>query len=290
MHILQIDAGRDMRGGQWQVLRLLEGLRDAGVAAQLAARPDSPLAQRARERKLSVVPLDLAAVRLRPDLGHVHDSRSHTLAALLARAPIVVSRRVAFPIGTGPLSRWKYGRASHYIAVSGFVGQRLSGGGVPPRRISIVYDGVPLLPPTEAGSRILAPPPSPDKPAEMYQLPGVEVHFAENLEADLKTAAIFVYMSMSEGLGSAVLLAMSAAVPVIAARTGGIPEIIRHEHNGLLVDPQPASLAAAIRRLQGDPVLARTLGRNARQTVAETFSIDNMVQGTIRVYNQVLAC
>ena len=53
----------------------------------------------------------------RNDLMHAHDARSHTLGAFLRRIPLVVSRRVAFPVG----SRWKYGRARRYLAVSEFL-------------------------------------------------------------------------------------------------------------------------------------------------------------------------
>src|SRR5690349_19057010 len=139
MRILQIDAGREMRGGQWQVLRLAEGLMAAGVETRLVAREDSPLFAAARERGLRVGRLDLASLRENVDLAHVHDARSHALAAALARAPVVVSRRVAFPIHTGLVSRWKYRQAGHFIAVSEFVRGRLVDAGIPAERTSVVY-------------------------------------------------------------------------------------------------------------------------------------------------------
>src|SRR5438105_2978089 len=157
MRILQIDAGRKMRGGQWQVLRLIEGLTAAGVETWLAARADAPLFRAARERGLRVARLELASLREKADLVHAHDAHSHVLAVTLARAPVVVSRRVAFPIRTGLLSRWKYCQAAHFIAVSEFVRNRLVECGIPTEKISVVYDGVPLLPESErSDSRILA--------------------------------------------------------------------------------------------------------------------------------------
>jgi glycosyltransferase involved in cell wall biosynthesis len=292
MRILQIDAGREMRGGQWQVLRLMEGLRAAGAETWLAARADSPLFTQARERGLRVRRLELASLREEADLVHAHDAKSHALAVGLARAPVVVSRRVAFPMRTGLLSRWKYRQAAHFIAVSEFVRQVLVEYGIPVEKISVVYDGVPFLPPAQrCDSRILAPRPSADKPAELYGQTGLEISFAENLEDDLKTASLFVYISNSEGLGSGVLMAMAAGVPVIASTTGGIPEIIGHGDNGLLVDAaQPGAVAAAVRRLQGDPGFAGKLAARGRQTVMERFSIDIMVRNTLAVYRKVLAC
>lgn len=290
MRILQIDAGRQMRGGQWQVLRLMEGLRGAGIETWLAAREESPLAKRAGERGLRVVRLAMGAVREACDLVHAHDARSHAYAAALVRAPIIVARRVAFPIGTGLASRWKYRRAAHFIAVSRFVQARLVEGGIAPERISVVYDGVPLLEPAAGGTRILAPPPSADKPAALYQLSGVNISFAQELETDLKTAAMFVYLSLNEGLGSGILLAMAAGVPVIASKIGGIPEIITHEENGLLIPDDPASAISAINRLQSNPAFGKILAERARRTVAEKFSIDSMVHNTLAVYHRVLSC
>ena len=59
------------------------------------------------------------------DLVHAHDARSHTWAAALSSVPLVVSRRVGFPVGQTFLSRWKYGRASRYLAVSEHVKRTL---------------------------------------------------------------------------------------------------------------------------------------------------------------------
>jgi len=290
MRILQIDAGREMRGGQWQVLRLAEGLTAAGVETRLVARSDSPLFAAARQRGLRVARLELASLRENADLAHAHDARSHALAVAVARAPVVVSWRVAFLIHTGLLSRWKYRQAAHFIAVSEFVRGRLVKSGISGEKISVVYDGVPLLPASRrTDMRVLAPRPTPDKPAEFYRQMGLDISFTENLEADLKTASLFVYMSRSEGLGSGVLMAMSAGVPVIASRTGGIPEIIRHKENGYLVDT-PDEAAAAARRLRGDQDFAEGLAVRGRETVRERFSIDIMVRETLAVYHRILGC
>jgi len=71
---------------------------------------------------------------------------------------------------------------------------------------------------------------------------------------------------------------------------GGIPEIVRHRENGWLVENQPEPIAAAIRELVSDRALARRLAERARQTVAEKFSIDQMIHNTIHLYRQVLSC
>jgi glycosyltransferase involved in cell wall biosynthesis len=223
------------------------------------------------------------------DLVHAHDARSHTLGALVPRIPLVVARRVAFPVG----SRWKYGRARRYIAVSEFVKSVLAAGGVPPEKIDVVYDGVPVLEPAR-GDCVLAPANTADPmkgaplAEEAARLAGVPLTTSHDLERDLPHAAVFLYVTHSEGLGSGALLAMSAGVPVVASRTGGLTEIIRHGETGLLVDNVPQTIAAAIRELMDDRARARRMGAEARRTVIANFTVDHMVRRTMEVYRKVL--
>jgi hypothetical protein len=286
MRILHLDAGKEMRGGQWQALRLIEGLAAAGVESTLLARPESGLFAATRKLGFRAAPLSLARAlaNLRNhDLIHAHDARSHSLGLFLRGKPLVVSRRVSFPVG----SRWKYGRASRYLAVSEFVKGVLIRGGVAAEKISIVYDGVPLLEPSH-GNTVLLLHKGAHFAAEIASLTGVNIKLSARLEDDLRDAAMLVYISESEGLGSGALLAMSAAVPVIASRVGGLPEVIHHGENGLLVDNDPAAFAAAIRELIADPDRGRRIGAAARHTVMERFTVDRMVRSTMENYRQVI--
>ena len=209
MRILHLDAGREMRGGQWQVLRLVEGLAAAGVESTLLARQDAPLYVAARKQGWRVEPLGVTRALgcLRGhQLIHAHDARSHSLGAFLRGRPLVVSRRVSFPVG----SRWKYGRARRYLAVSEFVKKVLMEGGVPEEKISVVYDGVPVLE-VSHGKQVLGL----EKDSGLLAHMGLKM--VSHLEEEIPDAAILVYVTNSEGLGSGALLAMSAAVPVIAS-------------------------------------------------------------------------
>jgi glycosyltransferase involved in cell wall biosynthesis len=58
----------------------------------------------------------------------------------------------------------------------------------------------------------------------------------------------------------------------------------------LLAAALPEAVAAAVRRLQADPVFTDRLAIKGRQTVTERFSIDIMVQNTLAVYRRVLGC
>jgi hypothetical protein len=293
MRILHLDAGKEMRGGQWQALRLMEGLAAAGVESTLLARHGAPLFEAARERGWRVEPLSLVRAMLlarRHDLVHAHDARGHTFGAIAGSGRLVVARRVAFPVR----SRWKYRRARRYLAVSEFVKSVLVAGGVPEEKIAVVYDGVPLLEPAR-GALVLAPANADDPrkgaplAVEAARLAGVELKLSTDLERDLHDAAVFVYITHSEGLGSGALLAMSAAVPVVASNVGGLPEIIRHGENGLLVDNAPESIAAALRQLLDNPAYAQRIGDAARRTVMENFTVEHMVRRTMKVYRQVLS-
>jgi glycosyltransferase involved in cell wall biosynthesis len=293
MRILHLDAGKEMRGGQWQVLRLIDGLAAAGIESTLLARESAPLYPAARKQGWRVEPLTLGralAMARHHDLVHAHDARSHTLGALLPRIPLVVARRVAFAVG----SRWKYGRARRYIAVSEFVKGVLMEGGVPAERISVVYDGVPLLDEAQ-GDRVVAPANAGDPmkgaplAEEAARLAGVALTASTNLEQDLAHAAVFLYVTHSEGLGSGALLAMSAGVPVIASRTGGLPEIVRDGEMGLLVENDPQAIAAALRALLDDRARARAMGAEGRRAVMANFTVQHMVRRTMEVYRQVLA-
>jgi glycosyltransferase involved in cell wall biosynthesis len=288
MRVLHLDAGKEMRGGQWQVLRLIEGLAAEGVESTLLARAGAPLFEAARRGGWRVEPLSLARAAWLArghDVVHAHDARAHTLAALLPAVRPVVSRRVAFPIGW----RWKYGRARRYIAVSGFVRGVLMAGGVPENKISVVHDGVPLLEQAE-GRHVLAPANQGDRQKgaplalEAARLAGVELRLTAKLQEDLREAAVFLYLTRSEGLGSAVLLAMSAGVPVIASKVGGLPEIVGHRETGLLVENDARAVADALKELLTSRELANRLGRAARETVRQRFTGAHMVSRTMEVY------
>lgn len=301
MHILHVDLGREMRGGQRQVLMLMEGLREAGHSSELLARAGSPLYQAAEALHFPVEPASLKTLMARSqraDLVHAHDARSHTLAAVASRQTFVVSRRVAFLPSQGLLSKWKYRRAQRFLAVSQFVAGELKRAGVPLEKIDVVYDGVQidLIPAreTEFGARIVAlasrdPLKGRDLAQTAAAMAKVPVVFSEDLASDLHNASMFLYITRSEGFGSAALLAMSFGLPVIASRAGGLPEIVVDEESGLLVENDPSAIAEAILKLMGDPEFARSLGRNARARVEQRFTVKHLVAGTLNSYRRALA-
>jgi glycosyltransferase involved in cell wall biosynthesis len=117
----------------------------------------------------------------------------------------------------------------------------------------------------------------------------VFVGFQADPRSYLANFDVFVLASKKEGLGTALLEAQAVGLPVVACRTGGIPEIVQNGHNGLLVPPRnPTQLAAALLRLAHDSTLRDTLGRNALRTVGR-FSIDTTVEGNTQLYATLLS-
>jgi glycosyltransferase involved in cell wall biosynthesis len=107
-------------------------------------------------------------------------------------------------------------------------------------------------------------------------------------DAVLAAATVAALSSEEEGLGTALLDAMSFGVPIAATRAGGIPEIVEHDVSGLLSPVHdPEALGAAIARLATDPALASRMVANARRRVAH-FSARNTMEKTVEVYRQVL--
>jgi glycosyltransferase involved in cell wall biosynthesis len=101
---------------------------------------------------------------------------------------------------------------------------------------------------------------------------------------------VLVLSSLSEGIPVVVIEAMAAGLPVVATAVGGVPEVVRHEREALLVPSQDEeAMATSLRRLRDDPPLRRALGEAARQRALELFSLDTMAERYARIYEQMLA-
>ena len=100
---------------------------------------------------------------------------------------------------------------------------------------------------------------------------------------------LFVLSSLREGLPNVLLEAMALGVPVVATRIAGIPRLIEHETNGLLVEPGVMEpLADAIGRLIDDRELRSALQSAGRATVEERFSFQNRVYRFRKIYDDLL--
>ena len=299
LRVLHIDLGRELRGGQRQVLLLMKGLREAGHECILLGRENAPLWRAAVESDFLVHDMKLWTVRKQSDhadVVHVHDARSHTVAALAVKREFVVSRRVAFPVSRTRISRWKYGRAARFLAVSQCAAEQLLAAGVPSEKVEVVFDGVePVARAAEWKTdypAVALASADPEKGRDLVEqaaaVAGIPVHYSSDLEKDLRRASMFVYITRSEGLGSAALFAMSMGVPVVASRVGGLPEAIVDCESGILVANEIAEIAKGMRRVVEDTAFTQSLIAKARLRIEKLFSQERLVERTLSAYRRVL--
>ena len=357
---LHVNTEKHWRGGEQQVLHLLEGLQARGHRAELVARPASPIARRAEAAGIIVHKLPMlgewdlpSAFRLariarhgRFDVLHLHTSRAHGLgriASILAPRPrVIVSRRVVFP-PTGVFNRrLKYlNGIDKYIAISYAVRDILISAGVAPERIAVVPSGVEpsrfdgLAPAglrrqfdlpsdaqlaavvghldaakgqrdfIDAAARLAPSQPNvffliigegKDREALEWRAAGLGISgrviftgFRDDVPAMLVELDLFVMPSHAEGLCTAAIEAMFAGLAVVGTAAGGLQEVVADGQTGLLVPPgDPPALARAMERLLADDHLRHLMGTNARQRAFDQFTVKNMVDKTIQVYEETL--
>jgi glycosyltransferase involved in cell wall biosynthesis len=113
--------------------------------------------------------------------------------------------------------------------------------------------------------------------------------FVDEIHGAMAGLDILLHPSSAEGLGTAVIDAMSLGVPPIAFRVGGLPELIQDGKSGLLAPAADiAAFAAATDRLVTDASLRGALAAAGPGRAAE-FSVERMIRGTQSVYDSVLA-
>jgi glycosyltransferase involved in cell wall biosynthesis len=166
---LLVDLEREWRGGQNQFLLLLKGLYERGHAAELLTAKGSSLGHRAEKAGICVHYTSRHSLRItaarkvrrlmsdgRFDLVHVNESHALT-AAWMARAhlrvPLLVSRRVGFPLGAGYFSRARFRAATRIIANSNWVAQQAASSGAVKEKLVVIYEGVEIPPLPSAAAR-----------------------------------------------------------------------------------------------------------------------------------------
>ncbi len=112
--------------------------------------------------------------------------------------------------------------------------------------------------------------------------------FKNNVGDYLAAFDLFILPSNREGVGSILFDAMELGLPVIASRVGGVPDVVHHGDNGVLIDPASADqLRDAILRLRDDPELRRAYGARGRE-LAKQFTGEAMWHKYLSLYESVL--
>jgi glycosyltransferase involved in cell wall biosynthesis len=111
----------------------------------------------------------------------------------------------------------------------------------------------------------------------------------EGIPQLLSLMDIFIQSSFVEGTPISIMEAMAMRVPVIASSVGGIPEQITGWETGMLVPAgDPPAIALAVLNLMESVELRKEMGRKARETVRERFSLRHCVREHERLYKELI--
>jgi glycosyltransferase involved in cell wall biosynthesis len=99
---------------------------------------------------------------------------------------------------------------------------------------------------------------------------------------------VFVLSSRTEGIPVVLLEAMAAQTPIVAARAGGVPEMLSDEEALLVAVDNPHALAVAMTEVRDNPAAAVVRATAARARLERDFVLDEWVKRYDRVYRSVL--
>lgn len=104
----------------------------------------------------------------------------------------------------------------------------------------------------------------------------------------LSVADVFVQVSISESFGMSICEAMAMEKPVVASRSGGVPEVVDDGKNGFLVEPGDVKrVGEYIDLLLSDKKLQQDMGKKAREKVVNVFTWDKVAERVLEGYREV---
>lgn len=362
LRVLHISTPLTWRGGESQLAYLASSLEDRGIVQAVACAQGGAVEAYSHQRNLvaySFPPRQNLGVRMlwglaaairnfKPTVIHCHDAHAHTFGLLAQKIvqtqiPMIVSRRVCFPLKTHYFSRkkYQYPLTARIVCVSqaiadGIRAQQI----VDARKLQVIHDGVELfiepqinvremlmaqfnIPSQHAGSQwiVNCSALTDEKDLDSFLDVASKIKdtrddavffifgsgkkqaelearikqenlrhtvflggFWDNVRSLLPAFDVFMMTSKSEGLGSSILDAMVAGIPVIATRTGGIPEVVLDNQTGLLVEVGDVEgMTRALSNMLMDESLAKRLSI-AAQEHCKKFSMEELVKKTLTVY------
>jgi glycosyltransferase involved in cell wall biosynthesis len=112
----------------------------------------------------------------------------------------------------------------------------------------------------------------------------------EDVPDVLAAADVFVFPSLYEGLGGALIEAMALGLPVVASDIPAVREVVEPGGNAVLVPPAtPAAIAAGVAGMLDDPSLRARFGARSRELFERRFTLDRAVEGTLGLYRRLVA-
>lgn len=114
--------------------------------------------------------------------------------------------------------------------------------------------------------------------------------FRKDIHEIMSVIDLFVLPSLSEGLPNVVLEAFSCGKPVVATNVGGTPEVVDHNHNGLLVPPgNVEALVEALETCISNPTLLTKMGNAGYEKVKNNFSVETQNLRLENIYSKTIS-
>jgi hypothetical protein len=311
MRIAHINLAKGYRGGERQAELLIRSLASLDLEQLLIARASCPLAERLADAGIEIHHCSglLSAFRATRgvDVVHSHEGRGVYAAWLrkeISGTPYIITRRVNNPLGDSWLTRRAYTRASFVASVAADVArivqafdERITSRVIHSSSSGLPVEGQEYI--IEVARRMK------DAHPEFQFLlvgGGDDEVMLRGLAGDLQNISfegwsdrvgdylaafdLFILPSNKEGIGGILLDAMDRALPIIASRVGGLPEIVKDGENGILIEPRsPDQLQEAILRLYDDPDLRRAMGARGRE-FSRDFTAEAMAARYLDLYKQ----
>lgn len=358
--ILHIVTALSWRGGEQQVAYLIEELKNE-VDSILLCSEDSKmetyaLGQHIKHyscKKSSGIDFSFAkqikkvCEKETIDIIHLHDAHAHTFAILAAdifgnKTPIILSRRVDFPIKNKWSSKYKYDHKAikRILCVSDKIKEITARGISEPSKLYTVYSGIDtkkfsepkgilraeidiqqnhylvgntsaladhkdyftfldtakIVSEKDESIKFVIIGDGPMKQEIIDYSKRLELQnsvvftgFRTDINNILADLDLFFISSKTEGLGTSILDAFAAKVPVLATAAGGIPELVKDGKTGILRDIKSTeALADAILYLKSNRGAANNLALNALEWVKK-FDKTNTAKETYKHYQEVLS-
>ena len=359
IHVLHIVTALSWRGGEQQVAYLLEELEKQAVLQTVLCSKGSEMENYCKlkginfisRRKGSSINLLYAksiysiCKKMSIDLCHMHDAHAHTYAILAATffknpTPLILSRRVDFPIKKSWFSLFKYNHPAveKILCVSEKIKQITSDGIKDLSKLEKVYSGIDITKFSQTGKLIkelkltentvlvgntsaladhkdyftfinvaesvvkvntnflfliFGKGPLEKEIKEYVKLKKLDsqvlfMGFRNDIHQILADLDVFLITSKTEGLGTSVLDAFAAGVPVVATAAGGIPELVKNEKTGMICGVKDIEcLSKSLLEVVANKELSKNITENAKEVV-KNFSKKATAEKTLNFYKKVL--
>jgi glycosyltransferase involved in cell wall biosynthesis len=361
IRVLHISSESSWRGGEQQIIYLVEESRKLGVDAIVACKEGSEVEKYCQANDLPYESLkfksayDLGTAfkiksickRRSIDLIQTHTSKSHTMAVISGlmglSVPQIMTRRVDFPVKDNWFSRFKYNYSKivRIICISETILGITEKDIKDKSKLVAIHSGVDMDRFKEfkhsdwlrenyakdKSTHIVGNTSAISDQKDYYTFVNVakriletrqDIHFfivgdgpdrveiesyvktqglsdkitltgfKKNIREILPSFDIFLFTSKTEGLGTSVLDAMAAGVPIVTTNAGGVSEMITHEVNGLMYPVKDVEgLVKGVLTFMDDHSLAENLAAKASEMVRD-FSKEKTASRTLALYKEVL--